>query len=70
MAEKLFMPNGYFDTSAGIHTYAICAKTADGIRRQTNDFHMKVYQNGGRVLDEKRKKLSQGVIYILFTYEI
>lgn len=69
-SNEFIVPNGHFDTSNGIHKYAISAKSAEGIRRQTNDFHDKVFQNGGRVLDEKRKKLPQGSTYILYTYEI
>lgn len=68
--RNLLMPNGHFETSAGVHQYAIVANTAEGLRRKTNDFHYKVFQNGGQVLNEQKTKLPNGSIHVLFTYEI
>ena len=67
---KLIMPNGNISASPGVHQYAICATTAEGIRRQTDDFHLRLMNLGGHVIDEQRRRLSQGSTYILYTYEI
>ena len=69
MAETFVNINHYFDTSAGIHQYAIGAITPDGIRKQVNDFYLKLYNHGGRVIEEKRTRRN-GVTHIVFTYEI
>lgn len=64
------MPNGNFKTSKGIHQYAIVATTTREIQRKTNEFHDKVFNADGQILDEQRTRLPQGSTYILFTYEI
>lgn len=68
--RNFVIPNGYFNTSKGVHEYAIVAPTEAEVTRKSNEFYLKVYNVGGRVLDEQRQRLPQGSIHIVFTYKI
>lgn len=68
--NQIVMNNGYFDTSEGVHQYAVVSSTSDGLRRQTNEFYDEIYRNGGRILNEKRSKTRNGCTCVVFTYRI
>lgn len=66
----LKMPNGHLDLSRGVHEIALVGTTREHLNKQMDSVFLRIYDNGGTILNEKRRRLSQGSFYVLITYEM